>query len=163
MRRHAWHLLLGLFWVIVSFPAHSQNAVVNYIDKYGGLACELSFEFGIPASVILGVAIVESQAGTSRNCRLLNNHFGIKSGKKMKIPGTKHITAYKRYENDLQSYREFALYISRKSFYPDLVCNPDYKHWIFQISKAGYARAAREWRSKILKVINDYKLFELDD
>src|SRR5688572_4035402 len=48
-----------------------------YIKKFKPLADSLSEEYKIPTAVILGVAIIESGAGTSRNSKLLHNHFGI--------------------------------------------------------------------------------------
>lgn len=49
----------------------------TYINKYKSTARSLSVKYGIPSSVILGVAVVESSSGQNRNSKLLKNHFGI--------------------------------------------------------------------------------------
>src|SRR5258706_16450811 len=98
----------------------------HYIGKYRPLADSLSEVYGIPAAIILGVAIMESASGTSRNCKLLNNHFGI-VGKNnlLKTKGVK--TRYKQYPNAHASYMDFCRVIKKKKFYKELKYNMDYE------------------------------------
>ncbi|MCP9750303.1 glucosaminidase domain-containing protein [Ferruginibacter sp. HRS2-29] len=146
--------ILLLCFCSFSFVAQSQSA---YIKKYKPLATELSAEFGIPASVILGVAIVESSSGTSRNTRLLNNHFGIVGRNTVhKTKGIK--TRYKQYATPEASFRDFCRVISRKKFYPKLKGNPKYLLWLDAISKTGYSEAPAVWKKRIAGVIQKNKL-----
>jgi Bax protein len=146
--------ILLLCFSSFSFVAHSQSA---YIKKYRPIATELSAEFGIPVSVILGVAIVESSGGAGRNCKLLNNHFGI-VGKNnvLKTKGIK--TRYKQYPNAEASFRDFCKVIARKRFYPKLKGNTHYLLWLDAISKAGYSEAPAVWKKRIAGVIKKNKL-----
>ena len=68
-----------LFFLLIVFISFSTaDAQVHaFIKKYKPLAHKLSVEFQIPESVILGVSIIESGSGKSKNCKLLNNYFGI--------------------------------------------------------------------------------------
>lgn len=52
-----------------------------YVKKYSWLAIEEMRRTGIPASVKLAQAIVESHSGTSPLATEANNHFGLKCGK----------------------------------------------------------------------------------
>jgi flagellum-specific peptidoglycan hydrolase FlgJ len=115
--------------------------------------------YGIPASVILGIAIIESSSGTSRNSRLLHNHFGI-VGKNnlLKTRGIK--TRYKQYPDDTSSYIDFCRLMTRKRFYSKLKGNMNYKLWIDAISKAKYSEVPDVWKQRILSAIRKNKLSE---
>lgn len=129
----------------------------KYVKKYRPTADSLTLVYGVPASVILGVAIMESGSGTSRNCKLLNNHFGI-VGKNnlLKTKGVK--TRYKQYPNDLASYVDFCKLMTKKKFYKRLKGNMDYKLWADAISKAGYSEIPEIWKQRLLSIIKNNKL-----
>ena len=150
--------LLILFFLTLMQSAQGQK---KYIKQYKGLADSLSVLYGIPASVILGVAIIESGSGTSRNAKMLNNHFGI-VGKNnlLKTKGIK--TRYKQYPNIAASYVDFCKIISRRRFYPSLKGNMDYKAWTDAISKSNYSEVPEEWRKKINNAIKKSDLDDLD-
>ena len=97
-------IALGLVFIFSALMAAAQPN--QFIKKYGPLADSLETEYGIPASLILGVSIIESSSGTSRNCRLLNNFFGVKG--KNNLLKTKGIrSGYKQYANDTASFVDF--------------------------------------------------------
>lgn len=128
----------------------------SYIKKYKPLADSLSVEYKIPSKLILAIAIVESSSGQSRNCKLLNNHFGI-VGKNnvLKTHGIK--TRYKQYANSIESFIDFARMISRKKYYEKMKGNPNSSDWIDEISKHGYSEKPDIWRKKIKETIKKNK------
>jgi flagellum-specific peptidoglycan hydrolase FlgJ len=129
----------------------------KYIQKYRPLADSLSIEYGIPAAVMLGVAIIESGSCTSRNYKLLNNHFGIVGKNKLlKTKGIK--TRYKQYDNATESYIDFCKLVKKRKFYKKLKGNMDYKLWIEAISNSNYSEAPVTWKQRILAVIKKNKL-----
>ena len=141
-----------------SFSDFAQSKIIkHYVEKHSPIADSLSFEFGIPVSVILGVAIVESSSGTSRNARLLNNHFGI-VGKNnlLKTKGIK--TKYKQFPDGESSYISFCKLISRRKLYAKLKGNSDYKLWVDAISKSNYSEVPQIWKNNILYAIRNSKL-----
>jgi flagellum-specific peptidoglycan hydrolase FlgJ len=136
-----------------------SKVVARYIEKYTPLADSLSLEFGIPVSIIIGVAIVESSSGTGRNARLLNNHFGIVG--KNNLLKTKGIrTKYKQYPDAESSFVDFCKLISRRKFYADLRGNSDYRLWVDAISKSAYSEVPQVWKREILYAIRNSKLEE---
>jgi Bax protein len=147
--------LLVLFFLISIYQgAFAQS---KYIKKYRPMADSLSKVYKIPASVILGVAILESGSGTSRNCKLLNNHFGIVGKNNLvKTKGVK--TRYKQYPDALASYVDFCKVIKKKKLYKKLKDNEDYKLWVDAISKAGYSEVPDYWKKKVLETIKKNKL-----
>ncbi len=86
-------LLIGLFFVLPLLaqsltPAEKAKKAAEekvkkqaYVKKYSWLAIEEMRRTGIPASIKLAQAIVESHSGTSPLAKEANNHFGLKCGK----------------------------------------------------------------------------------
>ena len=158
LKNRSARLILFILLLAAVQPVSAQS---KYIKQYKPIADSLSAIYGIPSSVMLGIAIIESGAGKSRNCKLLNNHFGIK-GKNdlMKTKGIK--TAYKQYPNGRASYVSFSQLMTRKKFYPKLKGKMDHTLWLDAISKAGYSTVPGEWKRNITAAIRKHKLAEMD-
>jgi Bax protein len=151
--------LIGI--LLLSTTVEAQSSTKNFIKKYQPLADSLSEEYGIPASVILGVSIIESGSGTSRNCKLLNNFFGIVGKNKlMKTNGIK--SRYKQYDNAYDSFKDFCKLLKKKKYYDKLKGNMDYKLWIDAISKSGYSEVPSVWKQRINDTIRKNKLAASD-
>lgn len=146
-----------LFFLLLFGSFHSLSAQKKYIKEYSGLADSLQQVYGIPSSVILGVAIIESASGTSRNSRLLHNHFGI-MGKNnlLKTKGVK--SRYKQYPDSKSSYIDFCRIIYKRKFYSKLKGNMDYKLWIHAISRSNYSEVPDIWKERVLTAIRKHKL-----
>lgn len=146
-------MIVVLCMLCTSFTVHAQKA---YITKYKTIARELSKEYKIPVAVILGIAIVESSAGAGKNCKLLNNHFGL-VGKNSLRKSKGASSRYKQYPDAAASYRDFCRMISKKRFYAKLKGHPDYILWIDAISKTGYSENAIVWKKRVIGVIKKNK------
>jgi len=145
---------LGLFFIFFAFTVSGQT---SYIKKYRPLADSLSEHYGIPASVILGIAILESGSGTSRNSKLLNNHFGIVG--KNNLQKTKGIKSrYKQFKHVRDSYVAFCKIQTRRNFYLKLKGNKDYNLWIDAMSKSNYSEVPDIWKSRVTAIIKQNKL-----
>ena len=97
MRTQPYALLCGfLIGLFFSLPLLAQTLTpeeiakkaaaekvkkLAYVKKYSWLAIEEMRRTGIPASIKLAQAIVESRSGTSHLATEANNHFGLKCGK----------------------------------------------------------------------------------
>ncbi len=68
----------GLFRSPVEYKSNSRAAQLDYIQKYNEVAVVEMNRSGIPASIILAQALLESGSGLSEVARKANNHFGIK-------------------------------------------------------------------------------------
>lgn len=146
-RTRVWLIFLG---GLLTFQAASQNR--SFEEKYRKLVDSLSGVYEIPSSVILGVAIVESGSGKSRNAKLLNNFFGVKG--KNKLLKTKGIrSSYKQYPTDTASFADFCGLVSRKKFYPRLKGNRNYRLWTDALSHAGYSEIPVVWEKLINSAI----------
>jgi Bax protein len=146
-----------LMLVLLSVIFNSSFAQTKFVKKFRPLADSLSTEYGIPASVILGISVLESSSGTSRNCKLLNNYFGIVGKNKLlKTKGIK--TRYKQYDNATASFIDFCHVIKKKKFYKILRGNMNYKLWVDAISKKGYSEIPDIWKERVLTTIRKNKL-----
>ncbi len=145
--------MLALMAIIVT--SNAQN--VSYIADHKIISTELSEQFGIPYSVILAVALVESSAGQGHAATRLNNHFGMVG--KNNLSATKgYRSRYKQYDSEQESFIDFCRTISHKGFYPMLKDNTDPKEWVKAISKAGYSTQPKTWEKKILNTIQTNRL-----
>jgi flagellum-specific peptidoglycan hydrolase FlgJ len=148
-------LLLPIFLSLVLNSGFAQAK--SFIKKFRPMADSLSIEYSIPASVILGVSMIESGSGTSRNCKLLNNYFGMAGKNKLyKTKGIK--TRYKQYPDALSSFDDFCKLVKKKKFYKKLKGNNDYKLWIDAISKSNYSEIPLIWKQRVLEAIRKNKL-----
>lgn len=147
--------VLTLALVAAMFSGRAQNR--GYIADHKIFALLLSERYGIPASVILAVAAVESSGGAGPAAKVLNNHFGI-VGKNNYVNKNGHKSRYKQYDNEYASYIDFCDMISRKKFYKRLKNNDNVGLWIKAMSTAGYSEVPEEWEQKIYSVLRSNKL-----
>lgn len=146
-----------LLFLLLAFQTGFAQS--KYIKQYKPIADSLSRIYGVPTSVMLGIAIIESGAGKSRNCKLLNNHFGIKGKNNLlKTHGIK--SSYKQYKDGRASYVAFCQLMTRKRFYAKLKGTNDHLVWLDAISKAGYSTVPYEWKRNITAAIRKHKLAE---
>lgn len=146
-----------------SLVSVAQKAPKKYLKQYEPVAVNLMRETGIPASVILGVAMLESGSGTSRNAKLLRNHFGIVGKNNLAKRGETYRSQYREYQTDTASYRHFVKLIQKRKWYPGMKGNEDYNAWIAKLNASGYSTAEHVWVSRVTAMIKRYKLYELDD
>jgi len=153
-RQYCYKLLWLSFFLLTISSGFAQSR--TFVKKFQPLADSLSAEYGIPSAVILGVSMIESGSGTSRNCKLLNNYFGIKGKNKLK-KGI--VSSYKQYSDATESFVDFCKLIKKKKFYKKLEGNMDYKLWIDAISKTGYSEVPIIWKQRVSEAIRKNKLY----
>jgi len=155
---HKSKLIFFIAALWLSSTCLGQAVVHRYIDRFLPLSKSLSIEFGIPVSIILGVSTLESGSGTSKNCKQLNNYFGVTGRNALK----KRRSAYKQYDSAEASFRDFCGIISRKSFYQKLKGNKNYSKWLTSMNHSSYAGAKGVWISRITSIIKKHKLYQYD-
>jgi len=151
-----------LMLLLAAVAAPGQRVAHQFIDRHAPLAKELMAESGIPASIILGVSMIESAMGTSRNCKLLKNYFGIKGPNKLHLVKGGHRSAYRQYPSAEASFRHFVSIIQARDWYDQLKGTKDYEHWLRKLNHSGYAQAQGKWIADIKMVIKKYNLEEYD-
>jgi hypothetical protein len=165
---------LRILPIIICFSTYFSSVLLaqapQYIEKYKTLAQKEMLRSGIPASIILGQAILESAAGTSELAKKSNNHFGIKAtaswkGRTVQAQDDEPTpSTFRAYDNIEASYIDHTDHIKNSEQYADLfkLGSTDYKGWANGLKRGGYATRA-DYAAALIRVIeeNDLKKFDL--
>lgn len=159
-------LILTLFIVLLTSAAVSPY--VAYVEKYAPIAVNEMKRSGVPASITLAQGLLESRAGQSALASKGNNHFGVKchndwKGKQFRQDAeikNECFRAYASADESFHDHSDFLRYQDRYKFLFEL--DPtDYKGWARGLKKAGYATDPA-YPQKLIKIIEEYKLYEYD-
>lgn len=125
-------------------------------------------DFRIPASIIMGQALLESGYGTSPLAVKANNHFGIKckpewTGKRYRYTDDKPHECFRSYNSAEDSYMDHAVFLANRIYYKSLfkLRLSDYKGWAYGLKKAGYATNPN-YAHALIGIIERYGLQQLD-
>lgn len=141
----------------------------NYIQKHKHIAIQEMKNTGVPASIKLAQALLESNAGESKLAAKSNNHFGIKCfSKKCKkghctnFSDDSHKDFFVNYKTIQSSFYAHSLFL-KKQRYTHLFKLPkgDYKSWAEGLQKAGYATDPN-YSKKLIRIIESMKLNQYD-
>ncbi|MGB5243035.1 MAG: glucosaminidase domain-containing protein [Lutimonas sp.] len=140
-----------------------------YIDNYKDIAVRKMIEYKIPASITLAQGVLESGNGRSELTKKANNHFGIKchkgwDGKKVHHDDDEKHECFRKYNHPEESFDDHSMFLTSRSRYAGLfeLDSDDYKAWAKGLKNAGYA-TDRKYPDKLIKIIEDYKLYQYDD
>jgi len=142
--------------------------VEEYIEMYKDLAISEMRRSGIPASIKLAQAILESGSGNSQLAINANNHFGIKchewQGARVYQDDDAQGECFRSYRNARESWidhTEFLMTRSRYEFLFEYRSN-DYRSWARGLSRAGYATNPN-YPQLLINLIERYELHQFDD
>src|SRR5262245_3590121 len=108
-------LRLFILFFMLSVCGHAQDpAARKYAEKYGEMAVAEMRKFGIPASITLAQAIIESGAGKARLARHANNHFGVKAGNTW---NGERLGKYRKYESVEDAYDDRSYFLTKRKQY----------------------------------------------
>ena len=161
-------IFLFLFAVAVPVLAAGQNPRQAYIDKFSKLAVLEMERTGVPASITLAQALLESGAGQSPLATKANNHFGLKchndwDGERFLYDDETRDECFRVYPSAEDSYRAHSDYLLEHDRYKSLFdLEPDdYQGWAKGLRRAGYATDPG-YANKLISLIEDYQLYRYD-
>ena len=159
--------ILIITLLISSLAASAQSTSQSYIEKFKDNAIRIMHQSGIPASIVLAVAMHESASGSSKLAKEFNNQFGIKGFDAHVIykHKKKTYTHYKKYDSVMDSFQDFARIMTERKQFSHLTqehTHYDYTGWAKGIQHSGYA-ASHKWASQVLGLIRKYKLNLFDE
>lgn len=163
--------ILKLLFMFSGFLMYSQPPMFKipaYVNVYGEMAKEEMTEFGIPASVKLAQAILESNSGTSTLAKRSNNHFGIKchlawTGDTIVKTDDTLNECFRSYTNVEGSYRDHSLFLKSRARYASLfnLKITDYRSWCKGLKASGYA--TYPWYAEeLIEIIEKNELYLFD-
>lgn len=146
----------------------TAEMIQSYIYNYKTVAQSNMKKYGIPASIILGQALLESGCGTGTLCLKANNHFGIKcnndwAGESVRYNDDAADECFRKYNNPNESFSDHSLFLTGKKRYSSLfnINKTDYKAWAKGLKEAGYA-TDEQYPSKLITIIEKYQLYQYD-
>ncbi|AEE49612.1 glucosaminidase domain-containing protein [Haliscomenobacter hydrossis] len=126
----------------------SNELVDAYIKRFRRVAVLEMQQFGIPASIKMAQALLESQAGTLNDAVTSNNHFGAP------LRNTPVATAW-------ESWRAHSLYLQNE--YPELFkYGKNYQRWAKELDKKGY-NTSKDYAQQLINIIEQFQLNKLDE
>ncbi|MEM9990917.1 MAG: glucosaminidase domain-containing protein [Bacteroidota bacterium] len=174
-RKMGLYLKLTIVGVFACTALFSNTKRINYIETYKYIAVKEMNRTGIPASIKLAQALLESGAGTSTLARTANNHFGIKCGGRWdgeKVyrkdddydsNGNLRQSCFRKYHSAAQSFEAHSAFLLNNRRYNSLfeLKPTNYKAWAKGLRKAGYATNPKYARL-LISIIERYELYQYD-
>lgn len=174
MRNYASLVAICYSLSILPILANTDTPVVNYIEQYKAIAISEMERTGIPASITLAQAVVESKYGTSTLAVQSNNHFGIKckgswEGRSVYYKdddyqnGKLINSCFRGYDDPVQSYYDHSDFLLGNKRYQPLfqLYKTDYKGWAKGLKKCGYATDPK-YATALIETIEKYQLYIYD-
>lgn len=175
------YLLLSsliLPWLVASAPETSLSVQEQYVQDYRALAVQEMERTGVPASIKLAQAILESNAGRSELALRARNHFGIKCGASWDGPvfnldddehderGQRIPSCFRAYRDVADSYADHSDFLrqpEKEGRYGFLFRLPptDYRAWAHGLQKAGYA-TNMQYARQLIDIIERFRLDQYD-
>ncbi|MBR3286865.1 MAG: glucosaminidase domain-containing protein [Bacteroidales bacterium] len=170
--RYPHRLIRGFFLCLTglctAITAHAQTSRQAYIAKYAPLAVSEMKRTGIPASITLAQALLESDNGNSALARASNNHFGIKcksgwTGGTVYYDDDEAGECFRKYSSVRDSYRDHSDFLCNQERYAGLFkyASTDYRHWAQGLKDAGYATSPT-YAANLIRIIEENNLARYD-
>lgn len=141
----------------------------EFIDKYKEIAIQQQLKYGIPASITLSQAILESGYGTSAQAKECNNFFGIQAGDSWKGEtikyGDKH--PFRKYSSPEQCFEDHSKILTVNNGMVAQACKKisatDYQGWAKALAYSHYHESnPKKYQQSLLREISDYNLHSID-
>lgn len=145
----------------------NELQVTTYMKRFKDVAKTEQEKYGVPASINMAQALIESRAGSSSLAKQNNNHFGIKCFSKRCKKGhcsnfsdDHHKDFFRKYGSAWQSWREHSKMLT-SGRYKELTKSSDYRDWAKGLAALGYATDSN-YEKKLVYIIEQYGLDKLD-
>jgi flagellum-specific peptidoglycan hydrolase FlgJ len=149
----------------------------RFIDSIAEAAVESADRTGVPASVTIAQAILETYWGSSRLAREGNNYFGIKAQTRggtagsirfdvWEVIGGRNVVqsqAFRAYDAIAESFVDHGLFFVENGRYTRaMAAKNDARQFAHEINRAGYATDPA-YASKLIALMDRYDLYRYDD
>jgi hypothetical protein len=167
-------LLMQIFAQAKTYTS-STPTVKSYIQKYSSIAQDESKRSGIPTSIILAQAILESEFGNSNLCKRSNNHFGIKWKKASDgdfvysldddydRKGNHIDSKFRKYTSAESSFKNHSDFLMTRNHYKPLFkySRTNYEDWAYGLRACGYS-TEKTYGAKLIEIIHRFDLDKFD-
>lgn len=152
-----------------SYSQNNRISRMDYIEQYKQTAIDEMRKTGIPASITLSQACLESDDGNSWVAKEAHNHFGIKcgmnwTGEKVYKDDDSPNECFRKYASVKESFDDHSSYLLTTKRYSPLfqLDSRDYKAWAQGLKDVGYATNP-QYAEMLIKIIEDFQLYKYDE
>jgi len=160
-----------------TFPVLGGTPQEQFIGSIAEAAVQSADETGVPASVTIAQAILESYWGSSRLARDANNYFGIKAQTRAgsagsisfdvwEVIGGRNVMqsqAFRAYNTIADSFVDHGLFFVQNSRYATaMAVKDDPRQFAREVNRAGYATDP-SYASKLIGLMDRYDLYRYDN
>ena len=158
-------LFLGVLMIgtMSSWAQKQDLTYLAYIEEWKAIAIQEQEDYGIPASITMAQALLESQAGQSELALNAKNHFGIKCtnewfGGVYYHDDDSEGECFRQYGNAAESFKDHSIFLKRPRYSTCFeIAVEDYEGWARRLKECGYATDP-SYAPKLIKLIEDYRL-----
>ncbi len=148
----------------VTMPTIDDATAVAFLKRFGNLSVNERKKFGIPPSVLLACAYVNSHSGQRIAALQVNNFFALPCGGDWTgAVATLDGQCVRRYDTAWASFRDFGVFVSHQSWFGDVrkSAGSDWQQWLRMLDGKSISDV-RNNTAEMRTVIETYRLFELD-
>ncbi len=145
-------------------PTIDDASKIAYLKRFAQVAVAEHKKFGIPASLILANAFRQSYAGQRDFATKSNNHFAIPCTDGWIGAGDKYgDNCIRHYDNAWSSFRDHSTILVSGDFANlKQFGDKDYRNWAKGLQKYGYPTSSEHLAEDLIKIIETYRLDQLD-
>ncbi|MBQ7632301.1 MAG: glucosaminidase domain-containing protein [Paludibacteraceae bacterium] len=138
-------------------------AYMSYIEAWKEVAVQQQVDYGIPASITMAQALLESDAGRSELAVEAKNHFGVKCNNDWMGGVYYHDDetqgeCFRQYGDAAESFKDHSLFLKRPRYETCFeIAVEDYEGWAYRIRQCGYATDPM-YAQKLIRLIETYRL-----
>jgi len=158
------YVLASVMALTLTMQAQVQNPVyLAYINEWKETAVQQQKDYGIPASITMAQALLESAAGKSELAVNARNHFGIKCtsdwfGGVYYYDDDSKGECFRQYKDAAESFKDHSVFLQRPRYATCFeIAIEDYEGWAHRLRECGYA-TDKLYAPKLIKIIEDYRL-----
>jgi flagellum-specific peptidoglycan hydrolase FlgJ len=146
-------------------PVVDKAAAIAFIRRFESVSISERKKFGIPSSVLLGCAFVNSTAGKAAWVNRTNNYFGLLCASEWE-GGTVTVDGrcLRRYDSAWASFRDYSIFLTSQEWYGSVKksAGKDWEKWAKELSKRGISDAP-DFGKELERVIQTHRLYDLDE
>lgn len=141
----------------------ADGTIEAFVRRFQNVAQAEQEKFGIPASIVLANALLQTAAGTTDAASTHNNFFALPCDDGWTGPtGRTGTGCVRAYESAWTSFRDHSLYITSGRFEPmTRFSETDYRRWAAGLGELGY-NDTDDLARQLLRTVDKYQLFRFD-
>jgi Mannosyl-glycoprotein endo-beta-N-acetylglucosaminidase len=123
-------------------PVYDPKAIEAFLLRFRATAMQEEQKFGIPADVILAIALVQSSGGTNLLATQKQNYFGLRTGAS---------DTYAIYRTPWESFRAFSTQVRRAA--GNKKQRRGTENWVQLVEESGICITQQDFKVQVMEVL----------